>query len=142
MAAPDVVFTRLEPDGVTEIMQPLRRELGVTAFGINLMVLEPGRRMRIHTHERQEEVYLVVDGELTLRVEGGEHVLRRGDAARVGPGVRRQLANGGAERVVLVALGGAGEHDPRDALAWSTWDEGGPGRPPQEVPLPPYPPAR
>ena len=50
--------------------------------------------------------------------------------------VRRQLVNRGAERVVLIALGGAGEHDSRDALAWNSWDEEGPGHPPQDVPLP------
>ena len=55
---------------------------------------------------------------------------------RVGPAVRRQLVNAGSERVVLLALGGAGEHVGRDGLAWASWDDDGPGRTPQEVPLP------
>jgi len=132
---PDVSFAAIDPDRA-ERFQPLRRELGVSSFGLNLITLQPRERGRVHAHERQEEVYLVLEGELTLVVEGTEHVLGRGRLARVGPAVRRQLVNRGGERVVLVALGGAGEHEGRDGRAWSSWEEGGDGRPPQEVPLP------
>src|SRR3954463_10134765 len=113
MPEPDIAFTSLAP-GSGERFQPLRRELGVTSFGLNLITLQPRERGRVHAHERQEEVYLVLEGELTLVVEGTEHVLGRGRLARVGPAVRRQLVNRGGERVVLVALGGAGEHEGRD----------------------------
>ena len=75
-------------------------------------------------------------GELTLIVEGAEHVLGERRLARVPAGVRRQLVNAGPERLVLLALGGAGEHVGRDGRAWESWDEQGPGRPPQEIPLP------
>jgi uncharacterized cupin superfamily protein len=34
------------------------REFGVTTWGINQLLLEPGPRMRIHRHHRQEEVDL------------------------------------------------------------------------------------
>ena len=55
----------------------LRRELGVESFGLNLMLLEPGQRGRVHRHERQEEVYIVLEGTLTLELDGGEvHTLR------------------------------------------------------------------
>jgi hypothetical protein len=69
-------------------------------------------------------------------VEAVEHVLRVDDLVRVGPGVRRQLVNAGSERLVLLALGGSGEHVGRDGHAWSAWEETGPGKPPQEIPLP------
>jgi hypothetical protein len=55
---------------------------------------------------------------------------------RVGPSVRRQLVNAGRQRLVLLALGGAGEHQGRDARAFTSWDQEGPGAPPQEVPNP------
>ena len=135
-----------EPGGVSfatldfhsgERVQTLRRELGVSSFGINLIVLAPGQRGRIHAHERQEEVYIVLEGELTLAIEGSaEHVLGPATAARVAPAVRRQLVNAGRTRVVLLALGGAGEHTGRDGRAWKSWGEEGEGRAPQEVPLP------
>ncbi len=131
----DVQFTSLNPAS-GERFQGLRRELGVTSFGMNLIVLEPGQRGRIHAHAQQEEVYLVLDGELTLVVDREEHPVPRWTAARVGHDVRRQLVNRGPERLVLLALGGAGEHVGRDGRAWADWDEPGEGRPPQEVPLP------
>jgi uncharacterized cupin superfamily protein len=131
----DVAFTTLDPD-TGERFQALRRELGVGSFGINLITLQARERGRVHRHEQQEEVYLVLEGELALIVEGDEHVLGRGSVARVGPAVRRQLVNRGPERVVMLALGGAGDHVGRDGRAWADWDEGGDGRSPQEVPLP------
>ncbi len=137
MADPDqdIAFATIERDGA-ERFQALRRELGVTSFGINALTLAPGQRGRIHAHEHQEEVYLVLEGELTLVVEGAEHVLGADRLARVAPSVRRQLVNAGSSKLVLLALGGSGEHVGRDGRAWASWEEDGPGRPPQEIPLP------
>jgi len=130
----DVSYAEL--DRGSELFQGLRRELGLESFGINLMVLRPGQRLRVHRHERQDEVYLVLEGMLTLLVEGEPHELGVDQLARVGPETRRQLTNPHPERVVILALGGAGKHEGRDGLAWSDWDEEGPGREPRDVPLP------
>jgi uncharacterized cupin superfamily protein len=135
MPAPEVAFTTLAPDS-GERFQSLRRELGVQSFGMNLITLQARERGRIHAHQRQEEVYLVLEGELTLVVEGEEHMLGQGRLARLAPRVRRQLVNRGPERLVLLALGGSGEHAGRDGRAWEDWRETGEGRVPQEVPLP------
>lgn len=132
---PDVAFASLDRAGA-ERFQALRRELGVSSFGLNLILLQPGQRGRIHAHEHQEEVYLVLEGELTLGIDGVEHVLGADRLARIGPGVHRQLVNAGEERLVLLALGGSGEHVGRDARAWTSWEEAGPGRSPVEIPLP------
>ena len=129
-----VSFTRLEPD-TDERFVLLRRALGVTAFGINQMVLQPGQRGRIHRHERQEEVFLVLEGTLSLSTEGEERDLGPGELARVAPAVRRQLLNHGPGRCVVIAMGGAGAHEGRDGIAYETWDDTE-GRPPQDVPLP------
>ena len=129
-----IARTRLDPDA-GERFVPLRRQLGVTSFGMNQIVLEPRQRGRIHRHRHQEEVYLVLEGTLTLLVEGDEHALERGELVRVAPAVRRQLVNRGTERLVLLALGGATEHVGRDGEAWTDWDADGPS-PPQEIPLP------
>jgi uncharacterized cupin superfamily protein len=113
----------------------LRRQLGVTSFGMNQLVLEPRQRSRIHRHAHQEEVYLVLEGTLTLFVEREEHVLARGELVRVAPDLRRQLVNRGPDRVVLLALGGAGEHVGRDGEAFTSWEEER-GAPPQDVAMP------
>ncbi len=127
--------THLDLDS-SERFVPLRRQLGVTSFGINQMVLRPGQRMRIHRHHRQEEVYLVLEGRLTLIIEGEPTELEHGELIRVGPEVRRQLVNYGQQRVVLIALGGSAEHDGRDAEAFASWEDSA-GVSPQELPLPP-----
>ena len=54
----------------------LARELGVTTFGLNAVTLAPGQRLRIHRHARQEEVYVVVAGTLTLAVEAEKRSLK------------------------------------------------------------------
>jgi uncharacterized cupin superfamily protein len=126
--------TRLDLDS-QERFSALRRQLGVTTFGMNLIVLQPGQRGRIHRHERQEEVYLVLEGTLTLVVEGEDSTLERGELVRVAPDLRRQLVNRGPGRLALLALGGAGEHVGRDGLAYPSW-ETTEGVSPQELPLP------
>ena len=128
-----VSFASLDPDG-EDRFQRLRAELGITTFGLNLLRLGPGARGRIHRHLHQEEAYLVLEGKLTLLVEDEPHELARGDLARVAPDVRRQLVNRTREPLLLLAVGGAKEHDGRDGRAYASWDETGEGRPPQEVP--------
>jgi uncharacterized cupin superfamily protein len=126
--------TRLQDDAENRFVR-LRAELGVTSFGLNQIVLHPGQRGRIHAHERQEEVYLVLDGTLTLVVEGEESKYGRGELIRVAPGVRRQLVNRGPGTLHLLAIGGAGEHEGRDGKAWTAWDATESARP-QETPMP------
>jgi uncharacterized cupin superfamily protein len=129
-----VSHTRLDPDS-GERFQSLRRTLGVSTFGMNLIVLAPGQCGRIHRHERQEEAYLVLEGELTLGIEGEERRLAEGEVVRVAPGVRRQLLNRRPQRLVLLALGGSAEHLGRDGRAYRSWEDTE-SAPPPEVPLP------
>ena len=112
---------RLQPDAENRFVR-LRAELGVTSFGLNQIVLHAGQRGRIHAHERQEEVYLVLEGTLSLLVEGEEATLERGEVIRVAPGVKRQLVNRGPGPLHLLAIGGAGEHQGRDGMAFTDWD--------------------
>lgn len=126
--------TSLEPDG--EWFQPLRRELGLTSFGINQITLAPKKRLRVHLHELQEEVYLVLEGELSLLLEGEEHRVPAGGLVRVAPDIRRKLVNRRPQRLALLALGGAAEHEGRDGEAFVSW-EATEGAPPQEIAPPP-----
>jgi quercetin dioxygenase-like cupin family protein len=115
---------------------PLRKRLGVSGFGINQLTLQPGQRMRIHRHAGQEEVYLVIEGRLTVFIEDTAHTVAAGELMRIAPETRRQLANTHRERVTLLALGTSGEgHESRDAEAFNTWEETTGGQP-RDVPLP------
>jgi mannose-6-phosphate isomerase-like protein (cupin superfamily) len=127
--------TRLR-ERAPERFVPLRRELEVSTFGINQIVLEPGQRGRIHRHARQEEVYLVLSGTLSLVIEGEEVELHPGELIRVAPECRRQLSNRGPGPVSVLALGGALPHEGRDGEAFESFSAER-GAPPQEVPNPP-----
>ncbi|MFA4929446.1 MAG: cupin domain-containing protein [Patulibacter sp.] len=132
---------RLEPTAPDRINR-LRSALGVTSFGINQIVLEPGQRMRIHRHRDQEEVFLVLAGVLTVAFGPDDaEEFGVGELVRIAPETLRRMENRGGERLSVLALGGAGdEHQPRDAEAFTAWD-GEPGTP-ADVPFPPdLPPA-
>jgi len=129
-----VSFGKLDFDS-GERFQRLRGELGVTTFGLNLIALRPGQRGRIHEHERQEEVYVVLEGTLSLLFEDDERDLEQGELVRVAPDVRRQLVNRGPGRLLLLAIGGAEPHHGHDGIAYESLSDRA-GRPPQEVPLP------
>jgi uncharacterized cupin superfamily protein len=129
-----VSYAKLDMGG-SERFLPLRQLLGVSSFGLNLILLQPGNRGRIHKHERQEEVYLVLEGVLSIAIEGAERDLGPGELARVAPGVRRQLINRGPARLAILAMGAAGEHAGRDGIAYASW-EAQTGALPQETPLP------
>jgi uncharacterized cupin superfamily protein len=132
--ADGVAHVRLTFDS-DERFVSLRRSLGVSSFGLNLLTLKPRQRGRIHRHREQEEVYIVLRGTLTLAVEAEELRVAEGEAVRVAPEIRRQLINRGERPVVLLAIGAAGEHVGRDGEAFANWDEEE-GRPPQDVALP------
>lgn len=129
-----VTITHLNPDS-GERFQPLRRELGVSTFGFNLITLQPGERGRVHEHQRQEEVFVILEGVLDLVSSDETKELAEGDCVRVAPKVRRQLVNRGPGRLVLIALGGSNEHDGRDGVAYASWDAQTGGSP-QEVTAP------
>jgi len=126
--------TRLDPDS-GERFQPLRRDLGVTTFGMNLITLQPGERGRVHEHVRQEEVMLVLEGTLDVVTSDGVVELQAHDLMRIAPEVRRQLVNRGPGRTVVVALGGATEHDGRDGRAFASFDDTE-AKAPQDLPNP------
>jgi mannose-6-phosphate isomerase-like protein (cupin superfamily) len=106
----------------------VRRALGVTAFGINAIVLPAGYATGVHYHERQEETYFVHAGTVEFRFgDGSTHTLGPGGLARVDPATHRGMRNvGDGEAVVLVAGGQdgyvgrdgkpAGDDDPRGGL--------------------------
>ncbi len=55
---------------------------GLTQFGANLVILEPGARSSLrHWHRNEDEFVMVVQGECTLMQDAGATVLRPGDCA-------------------------------------------------------------
>jgi mannose-6-phosphate isomerase-like protein (cupin superfamily) len=96
----------------------VREPLGVTAFGVNAVVLPAGYATPLHHHERQQELYLVLSGELEF--EFGESERRRlgpGGMARVDPPTLRRLRNvSDTEEATYFCVGGAGGYAGRDGV--------------------------
>jgi mannose-6-phosphate isomerase-like protein (cupin superfamily) len=95
----------------------IRRELGVTAFGVNAVVMPPGYTSGRHMHERQEELYFVHSGTIEFTFDGEKQVLGPGGLARVDPATVRSFRNvSDTEDAVYLAVGGAGGYVGRDGL--------------------------
>ena len=62
--------------------QKLARHAGLTEFGVNLTVFQPGAwSSQRHWHTHEDEFVWVVEGELVLVTDSGEEILRAGDCA-------------------------------------------------------------
>jgi mannose-6-phosphate isomerase-like protein (cupin superfamily) len=96
----------------------VRRELGVTAFGINAIVLPAGYDTGIHYHDEQEETYFVHQGTVEFRFgDGSTHVAGPGGIARVDPATHRGLRNTGEGEAVVLVAGGKDGYVGRDGQA-------------------------
>ncbi|NOX74886.1 MAG: cupin domain-containing protein [Alphaproteobacteria bacterium] len=61
---------------------PLGEAGGLTQFGANLMVLQPGSKSSLrHWHKTEDEFVMVTQGELVLVQDEGEILMRRGSFA-------------------------------------------------------------
>jgi uncharacterized cupin superfamily protein len=66
----------------------LGRTAGLSQFGVNICTLKPGAASsQRHWHENEDELVCVLEGEVVLREDSGETVLRPGDAAAWKAGV-------------------------------------------------------
>ena len=94
----------------------VRKELGVTAFGVNAIIIPAGYASGRHLHERQEELYFVHRGEVEFTFGDGEtQRLGPGGFARVDPGTVRSVRNlSDSEDAIFVCVGGEGGYVGRD----------------------------
>jgi uncharacterized cupin superfamily protein len=93
----------------------VRVPLGVTAFGVNAVVLPPAYTSRRHFHERQQELYLVLQGEIEIDLDGARHMLGPGGLARVDAPTVRSLRNTSeTEEAMFFCVGGDGGYVGRD----------------------------
>jgi quercetin dioxygenase-like cupin family protein len=93
----------------------IRKELGVTAFGINAIVLPAGYGGAKHFHDEQEETYFVHEGQIEFEFgDGAKHVVGPGGLARVDAHTVRGLRNVGDGDAVIVIAGGKDGYVGRD----------------------------
>ena len=93
----------------------VRQALDVTEFGVNGVVLPPGYTSRRHYHERQQELYMVLRGEIEFDLDGAKHTLGPGGLARVdAPTVRALRNTSETDEAVYLCVGGQGGYVGRD----------------------------
>ncbi|MFN8188190.1 MAG: cupin domain-containing protein [Gaiellales bacterium] len=94
--------------------RPLREPLGITAFGVNALVLPAGTEWFHHYHERQDELYFVHRGRAGFLVDGETFELGPGGVVHVEATTPRQVWNAGDDELVLLILGGKDGYVGRD----------------------------
>jgi mannose-6-phosphate isomerase-like protein (cupin superfamily) len=96
----------------------VRRALGVTAFGVNAIVMPAGASAGFHWHDEQEETYFVHRGRAEFEFGDGETiVLGPGGVLRVDADTRRRMGNAGDEDLVVFIAGGKDGYVGRDGQA-------------------------
>ena len=83
------------------------RHLGARKLGCTLVTLAPGKAAwPYHLHYGQEEMFVILEGEGTLRYDGAKHPLRAGDVVFTppGPGTAHQIVNGSDAPLRYLAL--------------------------------------
>jgi quercetin dioxygenase-like cupin family protein len=93
-----------------------RKALGTSAFGFNLVEIAPGGQIPEHDEagSGQVELYVVLEGEAVLRIEGEDHPAPAGTFASIEPAASRTILNRSEARVTAMLIGvhPAGEYSP------------------------------
>lgn len=92
----------------------IRRELGVTAFGVNALIYPPGQEGFLHYHDEQDELYFVHKGRASFEVDGEKFELGPGGVVYVESKTPRKISNQTDEDLVVLAVGGKGGYVGRD----------------------------
>ncbi len=82
-----------------------RKSLGLHSFGMNVVELPPGETIPEHNEVEsdQEEVFIVLNGEPTMVIDGEEHPAPAGTFCRLDPQPRRTVVNrSDADATVLI----------------------------------------
>jgi mannose-6-phosphate isomerase-like protein (cupin superfamily) len=93
----------------------IRRAIGVTAFGINAIIMPPGYESGMHYHDKQEETYFVHRGNVEFEFGDGSKVtLGPGGVVRVDAATHRKMRNIGDGDAIYVIVGGKDGYVGRD----------------------------
>jgi uncharacterized cupin superfamily protein len=96
----------------------IRQTLGVTAFGINAVVLPRGIETGTHWHDEQQDTYFVHRGTVEFEFGDGDTVvLGPGGVVRVDAAPHRKFRNVGDDDAVYVIAGGKDGYVGRDGRA-------------------------
>jgi mannose-6-phosphate isomerase-like protein (cupin superfamily) len=92
----------------------VRSALGVSAFGVNAIVMPPGFVGFLHYHDTQDELYFVHQGVARVEVDGESRELGPGGLFHAESTTPRRVSNAGDEDLVLLVVGGKDGYVERD----------------------------
>ena len=108
-------FGSIEELGEGYGFRKIRRELGVSAFGVNAIVMPPGYLGFHHYHDTQDELYFIHSGSARVEVDGDERTLGPGGLFHVEATTPRRVSNASeTEDLVLLVVGGKDGYVERD----------------------------
>jgi uncharacterized cupin superfamily protein len=123
---PKIDIASLSIDASTNYPEPFRQAVvgrlrkrlgnavGLDQFGVNLTTLKPGAwSSQRHWHEAEDEFVFVLEGELVLREDDGETVLKSGEAAgwKANSGNGHCLVNRTGRDAVFLEIGRRSTHE-------------------------------
>ena len=78
---------RSHGDGFECEIAPVGAELDSRKLGFNVTVIPPGKKaFPYHAHRANEEMFFVLEGQGSVRIDGAVHKIRRGDFVSLPPG--------------------------------------------------------
>jgi uncharacterized cupin superfamily protein len=97
-----------------------RKALGTSAFGFNLVEIDPGGQIPEHDEggSGQVELYAILEGEAVLRIEGENHPAPAGTFASIEPAASRTILNcsDGTVTALLIGVEPDGGYEP---MSWA-----------------------
>jgi mannose-6-phosphate isomerase-like protein (cupin superfamily) len=110
-------FGSLEELGDGPGFRKVRRALGITAFGVNGVVMPPGFDGFEHFHYEQDELYFVHRGRARVEIGGETRELGEGGLLYVESTTPRKVSNASdSDELVLLVVGGKGGYVERDGM--------------------------
>jgi len=104
-----------EKDGKWSLV---RRSLGISSFGINMVTIPAGDKIPEHTElERDhEELFIVLEGTPTMVINGEEFDAPEGTYIRLDPEPKRYIKNGGPipAKVLIISAPRSSGYTPLD----------------------------
>ncbi len=107
-------FATLDELGDNYGFRRVRKPLGITAFGANVLVYPPGAEGIYHYHDEQDELYFIHSGTARFEVDGETRELGPGGLCHVESTTPRRVTNAGEDDLVMLVIGGKGGYIGRD----------------------------
>ena len=105
-----------ELTGDLKLLEFLAGDLNLSCLGLALGRIPPGEGWGFfHTHKLQEEVYVCLDGTMTMIIDGDAVAMQAGDMVRVPPEASRAVGNRtnlAATVLIMGAMPFEGHQDP------------------------------